>query len=194
VRRPHRKAHTVSTTPVPPGAADTVPPIPLWLAHRPVVAGLAVPWITARGLDGRYLFGTLDQHRQRQAIVQHRCQVCGRPLDERSILLMRLSDLRRRSTTEPALDPVCAAYSAAACPMIAGRMARYRSTATPLGDGTTTVVDQPARLGAPAEAWFAVWLDHYQPVTDPGGQLYASYVGIRPLRIRPVTGRHLLQW
>jgi hypothetical protein len=98
-----------------------MPPIPLRLAHRPVVAGLAVPWITTRSLDGRYLFGALDQSRQRQAIVQHRCQVCSRPLGERSILLMRLSDLSRRFTSEPALDPVCAAYSAVACPMIVSR-------------------------------------------------------------------------
>jgi hypothetical protein len=58
----------------------------------------------------------------------------------------------------------------------------------------TTAVDQPARYGAPAEPWFAVWLDRYQPATGPAEQLHASYAGIRPLRIRPVTWHHLLPW
>ncbi|WP_204301143.1 hypothetical protein [Actinoplanes campanulatus] len=167
-----------------------MPLIPLWLAHRPVLGGLAVPWITARGVDGRYLFGALDGVRQQQAVWQHRCQVCGRRLGDRSILLMRLSDLGRQSTTEPALDPVCAAYSAVACPMIAGRMARCRSTPAPLGHGLAAAVDQSARLGAPAEPWFAIWLHRYEPIDGPNGQPHASYRNIRPLRLRPITWRH----
>nr|BFE56392.1 hypothetical protein GCM10020063_009180 [Dactylosporangium thailandense] len=185
----------VITTGHAPAAADAPPPIPLWLAHRPVVAGLAVPWITARGLDGRYLFGGLDPQRQHQAITEHRCQVCGRELDWRSILLLRLSDLPRHRTPEPALDPVCAAYTAAACPMVAGRMTRHRSTPIALGHGISSAVDQPARLGAPAEPWFAVWLDRYTTATDDdSGLLIASYEGIRPRRIRPITWRLPPAW
>jgi hypothetical protein len=179
--------------PFAPDTIDAVPLIPLWLARRPVVAGLAVPWITARGLDGRYLFGALDPLRQQQAILDHRCQVCGRPLEHRSILLMRLDDLPRKRTSEPALDPVCAAYTAAACPMIAGQMRRYRSTPPALGHGVTAQVSHPARFGAPAEPWFAVWLDRYSAVTDDG-QPFASYTGTRPLRIRPITWRQMLPW
>jgi hypothetical protein len=180
--------------PFAPADTDMAPLIPLWLAHRPVLGGLAVPWITARGVDGRYLFGALDTTRHQQAVWQHRCHVCGRRLGERSILLMRLSDLGRESTTEPALDPVCAAYSALACPMIAGRMARYRSTPAPLGHGVTVAVDQSARLGAPAEPWFAVWLPRYEPIDGPNEQPRACYRGIRPLRLRPITWRSLLPW
>jgi hypothetical protein len=186
----------VSTTGQAPAAADSpLPPIPLWLAHRPVVAGLAVPWITARGLDGRSLFGGLDPHRQQQAVTEHRCQVCGRRLDWRSVLLLRLSDLPRHRTPEPALDPVCAAYTAAACPMVAGRMARHRSTPITLGHGVSSAVDQPARLGAPAEPWFAVWLETYTTAIDnDSGLLIASYDGTRPHRIRPITWRHPPIW
>jgi len=101
----------MTTTPCIADPADGLPPIPLWLAHLPVVAGMAVPWITARGLDGRHMFGALHPLRQRQAIFDHLCQVCGRRLDHRSILLMRLTDLPRQRTSEPALDPVCAAYT-----------------------------------------------------------------------------------
>lgn len=184
---PYPTSHSVADD------VGALPPIPLWLAHLPVVAGMAVPWVTARGLDGRYLFGTLHPLRQRQAINDRLCQVCGRRLDHRSILLMRLSDLPRQRTSEPALDPVCAAYTAAACPMVAGRMRRYRSTPPSLGHGLTEQVSQPSRLGASAEPWFAVWLNHYTPVTD-GELQFASYADNRPLRIRPITWRQILPW
>src|SRR5439155_17259343 len=84
------------------------------------------PFISPRTRDGRYLFGGVDPLRQWQCLTGRRCSVCGRPLVEqpgdRLILLMRLSDLPHRRTGEPGLDPVCAAYTQAACPMIAGRL------------------------------------------------------------------------
>lgn len=187
------KVPTVPNNPFAVNTIDAVPPIPLWLARRPVVAGLAVPWITRRGLDGRYLFGALDPRRQQHAIFHGRCQVCGRALGDRRILLMRLDDLTHQRTTEPALDPVCAAYTTAACPMVAGQMRHYRSTPPSLGYGISATVDT-TRLGARAEAWFAVWLNRYTPITDEGGKPFASYAGIRPLRIRPITWRQLLPW
>jgi hypothetical protein len=160
--------------------------IPLWLSHLPVVGGMAVPWITAVAPDGRHLFGALDPHRQRQAITGWRCQVCGRVLDRPLVLLMRLRDVPRRETSEPGLHPQCAAYTAAACPMVAGRMRHYRSAPIALGGGAVASTD-PARLGAPAEPWFAVWLATYRPRLAPGDPTWrASYAGIRALRIRPV--------
>lgn len=48
--------------------------------------------------------------------------------------------------------------------------------------------DTPARLGQPAEAWYAVWLDDYHVTVDPiNGLPAASYAGIRPRRVRRVT-------
>ena len=125
--------------------------------------------------------------------------MCGRALVEqpgdRLILLMRLSDLPQQRTSEPALDPVCAAYTQAACPMVAGRLTHYRTTPMRLGPGMAPAVDQAARLGAPAEPWFAVWLTHYTVVLDPrNGQPAASYAGTRPRRIRPITWAHQLPW
>lgn len=68
--------------------------------------------------------------------------------------------------------------------------ARHCRTPAALGHGISSVVDQPARLGAPAEPWFAVRLDRYTTVTDTdSGLLLASYDGIRPLRLRPITLR-----
>jgi hypothetical protein len=86
-----------------PDTGSVVPPIPLALAHLPVVAGLAVPWITPRTLDGRYLFGVIETGRQAQCLHERRCQVCGRPLTRLSVLLARGSDLPRRRISEPAL-------------------------------------------------------------------------------------------
>ncbi len=175
--------------------ASIVPPIPLWLSHLPVVGGLAVPWITPLTADGRYLFGGLHPLRLRQAITGYLCSVCGRALDRPMVLLMRLADLPRQCVSEPALHPVCVAYTEAACPMVAGRMSHYRSSPMRLGAGLAPADDQDARLGARAEPWFAVWLNRYQPITDPiNGTPAASYAGIRPLRIRPITWRQLMPW
>lgn len=180
-------------------ADGAAPPIPVRLAHQPTIGGLVVPYITPRTDDGRYLFGGVDSYRQWRCLTGRLCSVCGRALVEqpgdRLILLMRLSDLPHRSTSEPALDPVCAAYTQAACPMLAGRLTHYRSTPMRLGPRMAPAVDQAARIGAPAEPWFAVWLTHYDLDVDPrNGQPAASYAGIRPLRIRPITWRHLLPW
>ncbi|GAA0908690.1 hypothetical protein [Virgisporangium aurantiacum] len=176
-----------------------IPPIPVRLAHRPTLGGLVVPFITPRTYDGRYLFGGVDPRRQRQCLIRRLCSVCGdallaRPVD-RLVLLMRLSDLPFRRTSEPALDPVCAAYTQAACPMVAGQLSNYRSVPMRLGVGMAPAADQAARLGATAEPWFAVWLPRYDTVIEPrNGQPAASYAGIRPLRIRPITWRHVVPW
>ncbi|MFC4004412.1 hypothetical protein ACFS2C_19440 [Prauserella oleivorans] len=166
----------------------TVPPIPAWLAHLPTVGGLVVPWITPRTADRRYLFGSVDRDRMGQALLRRLCGVCGRPLEDRLVLLMRLSDLPRRCTNEPALHPQCATYTIAACPMVGGRRDHYRST--PLMVDTTIVPpsDSAARQGAPAEPWFAVWLATYAVITDHGN-LAASYAATQALRIRPITWR-----
>lgn len=169
-----------------------VPAIPAWLAHRPTLGGLVIPRITPRTSDGRYLFGSIELARAERALRQRRCGVCDRPLGERLVLFLRLSDLPRRTTVEPALDPVCAHYTTRACPMINGRLATYR-TSTPhldeYADGSADATrERQARQGAPAEPWFAIWLPDYQLVHEHG-YLAASYTTIHPLRIRPVTWR-----
>jgi hypothetical protein len=172
--------------------ADTAaPPIPLSLSHLPTVGGLAIPWITPRAANGRYLFGAVDRDRQHRALRERLCGVCGRPLDERLVLLLRLSDLPRQCTAEPALHPACAAYSSAACPMVNGHLGHYRTTPQALDSTMISSEGSEGRRGAPAEPWFAVWLHNYQVVTVDG-TLAASYAGSTPLRIRPITWRFLL--
>ena len=164
----------------------TVPPIPLPLRHLPTVGGLVVPWITPRTADGRHLFGSVRPDLMNCALLHRLCGVCGRPLEHRFVLMLRLSDLPRRCTNEPALHPWCAAYTAAGCPMINGRMDHYRASLPRLDDTMAHSPEAPARQGAAAEPWFAVWLVRYTGITD-NGTLAASYAGTRPLRIRSVT-------
>lgn len=173
----------VDTAGVP--SESSVPPVPVQLAHRPTLAGLVVPYITPRAIDGRWLFGVIDQQRLRQCLTRRWCQICGQPLDQPFVLLLRDTDLVRQRISEPACHPVCAAYTIRGCPMVSGRLDRYRSTPVRLDQHMVSASDTPARLGAPAEAWYAVWLDHYQVVIDAvNGLPAASFAGIRPRRVR----------
>jgi hypothetical protein len=167
-------------------AEAIAPPIPLSLQHLPTVGGLVVPWITPRTADGRYLFGSVDRDRVERALHGRWCGVCGRPLEYRAVLMMRLSDIPRQCTSEPALHPWCAAYTSESCPMIGGRLDHYRSSLPRLDTNMLPAPDATARQGAAAEPWFAVWLASYRVITDHGN-LAASYAGTRPLRIRPIT-------
>jgi len=54
-----------------PDSESSMPPIPVWLSHLPVVGGLAVPWITPLTQDGRYLLGALQPHQLEQAITRY---------------------------------------------------------------------------------------------------------------------------
>jgi hypothetical protein len=167
-----------------------LPRIPLALRNLPTVGGVVVPWISLRTPDGRYLLGVIDQSRADLALLRRLCGVCGRPLETRLVLMMRLSDLPRQRTNEPALHPWCAAYTRTACPMIAGRQSHYRKSPPRVDDSMAHVPDASARQGARAEPWFAVWLTTYEVVTDHGN-LAASYAGVGPLRIRPLTWNEL---
>jgi hypothetical protein len=165
---------------------DTVPAIPVWLAHMPTSGGLVIPWITPRAEDGRHLLGAVDRDRITRALREWLCGVCGKPLERPMVLLMRLSDLPRQGTVEPALHPQCAAYTIAACPMVAGRRDHHRSTPIRLDQNMVQASDTPARLGAPAEPWFAIWLSSYR-LTSIEGHLAASYAGSTRFRIRAIT-------
>jgi hypothetical protein len=165
------------------------PDIPVHLVDRPRSGGLVVPWITPVTRTGLYLFGKVTDLSQYRCLSRNRCQVCGHPLPERAVLFARESDLDYQCTAEAATCPPCAAYSAGACPMLAGRRSRYRASEHPALAGIPLTADQLLRQAAPAEAWYAVWVRHYDVVTHPAlpGTLAASWRRIPPLRIRPLT-------
>ena len=170
------------------GPRGSQPPVPAHLAWRPTIGGLVVPIITPRTLDGRYLFGKLGDLTQQRCLRRYRCGVCGNPLPDKAVLFARPTDLFWQCTSEPAVCPPCAAYSARACPMLAGRMARYRASEHPALAGIPIPAGEDLRLGAPADAWYAVWIRGYTIVDHPAkpGTLAASWATITPLRIRPV--------
>lgn len=169
--------------------SDSVPPILASLSGMPTAGGLVIPWVTPRTDDGRHLLGAVRQDRVTRALRERLCGVCGCPLEHRMVLLMRLSDLPRQVTSEPALHPQCAAYTISACPMVAGRRSHYRSSPMKVDPTLASSADAAKRMGAPAEAWFAVWLSSYR-LNVLHGNLAASYAEVRPLRIRPIN-RHL---
>jgi len=72
--------------------------------------------------------------------------------------------------------------------MLAGRQAHYRASEHPALAGIPISASEELRLGAAADAWFAVWIRGYTIVDHPAkpGTLAASWATITPLRIRPV--------
>lgn len=184
-----------------------IPPIPAQLAHRPTVGGLVVPYISLRTDRGFHL-GHVSQPRWLEVIGERRCQVCGEPLvlagirhspHDRWVLQVRPSDMAAGYSAEPALHPVCAAYAAKACPMVAGRRETYRRTplnttarTCDLPDCRCEVLDSNPnpRLGAPAEPWLAVWCrpDQYTVAVGPDGQLAGLVIPKDPTRVRPISG------
>lgn len=188
--------------------------IPRTLAHLPVIAGMAVPWITAVTADGRPVFGQIDGLRHTTCLLLRLCQVCGSALTSRIVLLVRDRDLSNQFTAEPGLHPWCAAYSMRACPMVAGRMDHYRATPRSLtagpvhsapDDGDNDVLSalrdltafldlaaslhqHAARRGAPAVPWSAVWVSDYRLITDPMTRtVSASFAHTPVLRVRRVS-------
>lgn len=164
------------------------PDIPVHLANRPRSGGLVVPWLTPATRTGLHLFGKIGDRSRYQCLSQNRCQVCGRPLPDRTVLFARESDLPYRCTAEPATCPPCAAYSARACPMLSGRRSHYRASEHPASAGIPTAADQALRQGNSAERWYAGWVRRYDLVAHPAqpGTLAASWRRIPPARIRPV--------
>ncbi|RLK12676.1 hypothetical protein DER29_5960 [Micromonospora sp. M71_S20] len=155
------------------------------LRHRPTLAGLVVPWITAHMPDGRYRFGAIDAQRLGASLRDHRCQICGEPTFRPFVFAMRDVDLPRLIAPEPPMHPECAHYSATACPMLAGTMTRYRSEQQTNGEASGD--PRNARPGHAAHTWYLVWTTDYTPFLDPQTRQPAARIALGDiLRIRPI--------
>lgn len=178
------------------------PPVPVRLTGRPVVGGLAVPWISFHHADGTAVLGVVDAGRQALCLTLRRCQACGQPLTSPLVLFARARDVAAGYITEPALHPECAAYSAVACPMLSGTMRRYRSAPRPprqerCGNPQCDCrawkpdADSIYRAGHAAEDFAAIWirLRDYRLGTHPGTDQPrgVALTGTRILRIRPLA-------
>jgi hypothetical protein len=188
------------------GSADceAAPAIPVRLAGRPVTGDLAAPWISMHHVNGTPVLGTVDHARQVACLARCWCQACGQLLTSPLVLFARARDIAVGYVADPGLHPECAAYSAAACPMLRGSMRRYRSAPRPLrqqlcGDPRCTcpvwlpAADSVYRAGHEAEAFAAIWisLGNYRLRTDgrTGEPVGIAVAGIRILKVRPTAAR-----
>jgi hypothetical protein len=173
------------------------PPIPARLAHRPTHAGLVVPWVSVVLADGTPVLGNLHGTRADAAFLDKLCQICGEKLSRPIVFFASASAHARGQTPEPGMHPECAAYSARACPMVNGRMKVWQASdrahgmACPdPGCDCAGWMDTPGgpTPGAPAEPWFAVWVDDYQiGIGSDGRPNAAIYANLTPLKVRPLA-------
>jgi hypothetical protein len=179
-----------------PDSERILPPILAHLAGYPTIGGLIVPFVVLRHRNGDAAMGLVDGERQEQCLRERRCGVCGQVMRSRMVFLMREPDLIRKRSTEPGLCPPCAAYTQTACPMVGGQMEHYRRTVSPFitreCSDPRCPCDQwaanpePARFGAPAEPWYALWTMRYRLIREDDGTLAAGFAGLRVLALRAV--------
>jgi hypothetical protein len=175
----------------------TPPPIPVHLAGSRTQGGLVVAYVTLRHRNGDAALGLIDHQKVTLCLHGRRCGVCGLPMDERMVFLMRQIDLDRKRSSEPGMCPPCAAYTQRACPMISGAMKHgrkslpqfvWRECGDPLCLCWSWIPPgEPGRYGAPADRWFAVWLASYMFVHDEAGSPAADFSRTRVLAVRPIT-------
>jgi hypothetical protein len=157
--------------------------------------------------DGRAHLGGTRGIRVAKCIVDQLCQICGQKIEDRpTLFLCTQSMIDDGFTSEPPLHAVCGAYSAKACPMIAGRMATYAkhphdATGQPCDvegcdcGGWVTSGDG-GKAGQLTEPWFRVWVSGYAigvreegPATVgnvSGAVFRGQIVKIRP--VKPAAG------
>ncbi|MEU3452273.1 hypothetical protein ABZ671_01320 [Micromonospora sp. NPDC006766] len=151
----------------------STPPIPASCAHRPVVGGLAAPFVNIRLADGGVDFRTPHQATYERCWRENLCQTCGGPLGRLAVLFGGPNQLAARTFDEPPLCPPCAVYASQACPMVSGRQARYADRErlsegrrghvcpdTNCGCGGFVASDPSAvdAAGEPAHAWYAIYV------------------------------------
>lgn len=149
------------------------PPIPASCASRPVVGGLAAPYINVRLADGGVDFRTPHTAAFERCWTEQLCQACGNPLTHPAVLFGGPNQLRRRHFDEPPLCAPCAVYASQACPMVAGRMPFYaarervsegaRGHVCPdegcsCGGFLPSDPDTYDASGEPAHPWFALYI------------------------------------
>lgn len=153
--------------------ATIVPAIPGSCAHRPTVGGVVAPFVNIRLADGGVDFRSPDTKRYTMCWTNNLCQTCGDPLGLTAVLFGGPRQLASLRFDEPPLCPPCAVYASQACPMVAGRQARYadrerlaetkRGHVCPTADcacGGFVASDPDAydASGEPAHDWYAVYV------------------------------------
>lgn len=187
-----------------------MPPIPASCAHRPTIGGLVIPAINLRLGDGGVDFRGTHQAVWLRCWRERRCQVCLGPLAPPAgqlatsvVVLGRVAALTELVFVEPPLHGECGVYTSKACPMVAGRMARFpdrpQVSAGPRGKrcflprcqcGGWVPHDDVGshRAGEEVGSWYAAWIDDYQVVHRPDGSVLGGMVALEHvLRVREVS-------
>jgi hypothetical protein len=177
-------------------------PIPLRLVGRPVVGGLAAPWVACHHIDGTPVIGLMDGSRQVTCLIRRLCQACGDALSSPLVLLARARDFAAGYVAEPGLHPECAAYTAACCPMLNGTMHRYRATPRPARQlrcgnpacpcrAWAAAGDSQHRSGHAAEPFAAVWIglgdNRIHRASKNGNPDGITLAGARKIRLLPAA-------
>lgn len=168
------------------------PQIPATAHTAPTSGGLVIPYITLCH-SGRRLpvWGVNDPLRVAHALRERLCQICGHPLRDLFIAIIRPADFLLGICSEPGCHPECSKYSRAGCPMLAGTTNAYRSqpspNSRPCGDprclcrAWSHTPSAHQRYGNPAEAWYAAWirLSDYQLIHTPATDEHPVLDGIK---------------
>jgi len=172
--------------------------VPARCAHRPLVGGRVVPHVSVTLADCRPVFGAVPRSKALRCITDGLCQICGQKLGRPVVVLATAVQVEERYTAEAALHPECAAYSAKACPVVAGERTglrapdRHIEQSCNVADcGCAGWVDTEGGgvRGRPVGPWFAVWLDTYEIGVDEHGQVQGlAWRRFEPRRVRPVGG------
>lgn len=155
------------------GEVQRVPDVPVSCAGRPTVGGLVAPFVNLVLADGGVDFRSPHQGRYEQCWRDGLCQTCGGRLGTIAVFFGGPNQLAARTFDEPPVCPPCAVYVSMACPMVAGRQARYADRAR-ISEGHRGHVCPdsgcgcggfvPSNPGAgdaagePAHPWFAVYV------------------------------------
>jgi len=149
-------------------------PIPASCAARPTVGGLVVPYINLRLADGGVDFRSPHHTAVAECWTDGLCQTCGQPTGHPAVLFGGPNQLAAGHFDEPPLCVACAVYASHACPMVAGRQARYadrdriseghRGKTCPdpdchCGGWTATDPDIAGHPDDPAHPWYAVYIN-----------------------------------
>ena len=104
---------------------DARPPIPASMAGRPVVGGLALPWVNAELADGGVDFRSPHTAKYEAAWKRGLCQSCGNPIGLRMVLVCGPRQVLTLRFDEPPVCPPCAVYVSRSCPFVSGRTTVY---------------------------------------------------------------------
>ncbi|MEU0489934.1 hypothetical protein ABZ249_11955 [Nocardiopsis sp. NPDC006139] len=115
-------------------------PMPPQIARLPRVGTTPVPWTvqwstgsehvvqresgpvvvcTCKAGKGHPIFGSPCANRQRQAVAERRCTVCGIPIEPDQVCVWPLADTTTRYYFEAPAHPECLAFTMRACPKLA---------------------------------------------------------------------------